>query len=189
MKSAYAICVLLCITIDSLVLANGGIAQTTNETQASNKSIPLPNSTAKIDETQNSTTAEPNTTQSTTNSTITTTTPTSTTTANTSTSTTTTTTTTTTTPVPTTPPNITTTTVSPPITTTNATTSSTTVSTSTTAAKTTAIPTGAPPPSKDRHFDGLSFFGGIILATCLMAIAAFSWKFYRQCNERNYRTL
>lgn len=44
-------------------------------------------------------------------------------------------------------------------------------------------------PNSERHFDGLSFMGGILLATCLMAIAAFSWKFYRTINERNYRTL
>ncbi|XP_029056551.1 sialomucin core protein 24-like [Osmia bicornis bicornis] len=58
---------------------------------------------------------------------------------------------------------------------------------------TTAVPAStkqAPPsPSKERHFDGLSFLGGIILATSLMAIGALSWKFYRTFNERNYRTL
>ncbi|XP_011878032.1 PREDICTED: sialomucin core protein 24-like [Vollenhovia emeryi] len=54
--------------------------------------------------------------------------------------------------------------------------------------KTTARPTTLPS-SKDRQFDGLSFFGGIILTTCLMAIAVFSWKFWRQCKEGNYRTL
>ncbi|KAG7206280.1 hypothetical protein KM043_003662 [Ampulex compressa] len=53
----------------------------------------------------------------------------------------------------------------------------------------TATPTETPPPSKERHFDGLSFLGGIILTTCLMGIAAFTWKFYRTCNEGNYRTL
>ncbi|XP_017880519.1 integumentary mucin C.1-like [Ceratina calcarata] len=60
---------------------------------------------------------------------------------------------------------------------------------------TTAIPVSTkeapstPSPYKERHFDGLSFMGGIILATCLMAIGVLSWKFYRTFNERNYRTL
>ncbi|KAK1117949.1 hypothetical protein K0M31_015616 [Melipona bicolor] len=48
----------------------------------------------------------------------------------------------------------------------------------------------APPsPYKERHFDGLSFLGGIILATCLMAIGVLSWKSYKTFNEQNYRTL
>ncbi|XP_053974221.1 G8 domain-containing protein DDB_G0286311-like [Hylaeus volcanicus] len=67
------------------------------------------------------------------------------------------------------------------------------VTTSTSSLGTTALPVstkGVPPsPYKERHFDGLSFLGGIILAICLMAIAAFSWKFYRTLNEREYRTL
>lgn len=80
------------------------------------------------------------------------------------------------------------------------TTSSTTVAPSTTTDNThtvsstpvtTAVPvsTKVAPPYKERHFDGLSFLEGITLAICLMAIGAFSWKFYRTFNERNYRTL
>ncbi|KAG5319338.1 MUC24 protein, partial [Pseudoatta argentina] len=78
-----------------------------------------------------------------------------------------------------------TTTIVPTNTTTTSIPTSPPTSSSTASSKTTAVP----PSSKDRQFDGLSFFGGIILTTCLMAIAAFSWKFYRQCKEGNYRTL
>ncbi|XP_066589725.1 adipocyte plasma membrane-associated protein Hemomucin-like isoform X2 [Prorops nasuta] len=60
---------------------------------------------------------------------------------------------------------------------------------STTAAPTTPVPTGAPSPQHERHFDGLSFMGGIILTACLVGIGGFSWKFFKTCNERNYRTL
>ncbi|XP_012347632.1 sialomucin core protein 24 [Apis florea] len=51
------------------------------------------------------------------------------------------------------------------------------------------VSTKVAPSYKERHFDGLSFLGGIILATGLMAIGALSWKFYRTLNEQNYRTL
>ncbi|XP_076749868.1 uncharacterized protein LOC143422817 [Xylocopa sonorina] len=55
---------------------------------------------------------------------------------------------------------------------------------------TTAVPVSTKvAPNNERHFDGLSFMGGILLATCLMAIAAFSWKFYRTLNGRNYGSL
>ncbi|XP_043261473.1 mucin-2-like [Colletes gigas] len=57
---------------------------------------------------------------------------------------------------------------------------------------TTALPVSTKdptPPYKERHFDGLSFLGGIILAICLMGIGVFSRKFYRTLSERNYRTL
>ncbi|XP_017761283.1 PREDICTED: porimin-like [Eufriesea mexicana] len=42
---------------------------------------------------------------------------------------------------------------------------------------------------KGRHFDGLSFFGGIILATCLVAIMLVSNKLYKALTEQNYHTL
>lgn len=35
----------------------------------------------------------------------------------------------------------------------------------------------------------LFVIGGIVLTTCLMAIAAFSWRFYKQCKDGSYRTL
>lgn len=70
---------------------------------------------------------------------------------------------------------------------------STTTSSQTTVSPsvTTAIPisTKEAPPHKERQFDGLSFVGGIILTISLMAIATFSYKFYRTMNERNYRIL
>ncbi|XP_076300907.1 uncharacterized protein LOC143219026 [Lasioglossum baleicum] len=76
-----------------------------------------------------------------------------------------------------------TTSVEPPATTSSQTTVSPSV--------TTAIPisTKEAPPHKERQFDGLSFVGGIILTISLMAIATFSYKFYRTMNERNYRIL
>ncbi|XP_050582504.1 uncharacterized protein LOC126918535 [Bombus affinis] len=78
---------------------------------------------------------------------------------------------------------------------------STTIVTPTTMNNTTPIvsstPITTPVPSStkvvpsytQRHFDGLSFLGGIILATCLMVIGVITWKFYRAFNEQNYRTL
>ncbi|XP_033309243.1 cell wall protein DAN4-like [Bombus bifarius] len=78
---------------------------------------------------------------------------------------------------------------------------STTIVTPTTTNNTTPIvsstPITTPVPSStkiipsytQRHFDGLSFLGGIILATCLMAISFVTWKVYRAFNEQNYRTL
>ncbi|KOX69788.1 hypothetical protein WN51_05074 [Melipona quadrifasciata] len=78
------------------------------------------------------------------------------------------------------------------------TTTATTITTPTTSnasnvLSTAAVPVStkvAPPSSyKERHFDGLSFLGGIILATCLMAIGVLSWKSYKTFNEQNYRTL
>ncbi|XP_050480846.1 uncharacterized protein LOC126868908 [Bombus huntii] len=78
---------------------------------------------------------------------------------------------------------------------------STTIVTPTTTNNTTPIvsstPITTPVPSStkivpsytQRHFDGLSFLGGIILATCLMAISFATWKVYRAFNEQNYRTL
>ncbi|GAB1861931.1 Sialomucin core protein 24 [Camponotus japonicus] len=184
MKSTCVICVLLGITISSLLLAEG-IADTIIQASTS----PLPNSTVKPQQKDNeTTTSEPKTTTPTTTSTVTSnSTITSTNTPSTTTATPpeTTKSTSTTPKTPTTPKS---TTVAP-ITSTNATVTSTTISTSTSAVKTTAEPPTTSSPTEHRHFDGLSFFGGIILATCLMAIATFSWKFYRQCNERNYRTL
>ncbi|XP_076236431.1 uncharacterized protein LOC143180527 [Calliopsis andreniformis] len=62
----------------------------------------------------------------------------------------------------------------------------------TSASATTAVPVStkvAPGPDDSRHFDGLSFVGGIFLAVCLMAIGVFTWKFFRTMNERHYRTL
>ncbi|XP_015429459.1 PREDICTED: cell wall integrity and stress response component 4-like [Dufourea novaeangliae] len=77
--------------------------------------------------------------------------------------------------------------------TTNNVTSSTTTSSGTTVAPpsvTTTIPVSTKTPSyKGRHFDGLSFLGGIILTVCLMAIGVISWKFFRTMSEGNYRTL
>ncbi|XP_068970844.1 porimin-like [Bombus flavifrons] len=78
---------------------------------------------------------------------------------------------------------------------------STTIVTPTTTNNTTPIvsstPITTPVPSStkvvpsytQRHFDGLSFLGGIILATCLMAVSFATWKVYRAFNEQNYRTL
>jgi len=172
MKSPYVIFALLGVTIGTLVLAKPGMLQAPEAQTTTAEPITI----SKIMNETNSTTAPPSTVPTTTIVSTTNTTPIPTTTNSTTTSTTSTTTTTTqrtTTPEPT-----------PPKTTPS---TSTATPTSTAASKTTAVPTSAP--SKDRQFDGLSFFGGIILTTCLMAIAAFSWKFYRQCKEGNYRTL
>lgn len=53
---------------------------------------------------------------------------------------------------------------------------------------TTAVPilTKATEPHQGRQFDGLSFVGGIILIVCLIAIATFSYKFYKPLSERYY---
>lgn len=51
------------------------------------------------------------------------------------------------------------------------------------------IPLSTPATHKDRHFDGPSFIGGIVLAMGLMAIAFVSFKFYKARTERNYHTL
>lgn len=181
MKSAYVVCALLCVTIGSLVLANDDAKGSSNRTQLSAEN----NATTAVprDKSENAATVG-------TSSTTTTATTATTATASTTPSTKSTTANTThitnapTTPIPSTTTNASITTTTKPTTTTPNPTSTTTTASSST---TTAIP--APSPSKDRHFDGLSFFGGIILATCLMAIAVFAWKFYRQCNEGNYRTL
>lgn len=55
---------------------------------------------------------------------------------------------------------------------------------------TTAVPvtTACPPPS-DRHFDGLSFLGGIILTLCLIGIGIFLCKYCQHVCEDKYRTL
>ncbi|KOC67360.1 hypothetical protein WH47_09277 [Habropoda laboriosa] len=58
---------------------------------------------------------------------------------------------------------------------------------STVPVSTKAVPSSSP--SKERQFDGLSFIGGILCVTCIMAIAAISWKFFRSINIQNYRTL
>ncbi|KAI4458669.1 mucin/porimin [Holotrichia oblita] len=50
-------------------------------------------------------------------------------------------------------------------------------------------PTTTPVPPKDRHFDGASFIGGIILAVGLMGIGFIAFKFYKARTERNYHTL
>ncbi|XP_011162752.2 integumentary mucin C.1 [Solenopsis invicta] len=190
MKLAYVICTLLCIT---LVLADNDALHLTDTTTAEpiipSNSVADTSKTVTVSDSNNitngtTTPVPPNTTKpaNITTSTTTTTTTTSTTTTTTpSTTTTTTTTAATTTPTPnnhTTPTTPTKPTTVP---------SPTAAPTSTASSATTAVPPS--PSSKDRQFDGLSFFGGIILTTCLMAIAAFSWKFYRQCKEGNYRTL
>lgn len=84
---------------------------------------------------------------------------------------------------PTTPPTV------PTVTTTNGTVTASSIPVSTAIPVSTKEAPSTPSPYKERHFDGLSFMGGIILATCLMAIGVLSWKFYRTFNERNYRTL
>nr|DAA34678.1 TPA_inf: hypothetical secreted protein 2063 [Amblyomma variegatum] len=88
------------------------------------------------------------------------------------------------TPAPTTPspvsPNATT--VTMPLPTTPSTNATTTV------APTTAVPpTAVPPP--ERHFDTLSFLGGIILTLGCLAICYVGFKFYKARTERNYHTL
>ncbi|XP_011703166.1 PREDICTED: integumentary mucin C.1-like [Wasmannia auropunctata] len=188
MKSVYVICTLLGVTIGTLVLADNGAQDTT--ARQSNFSSKLSNADSSSITTAVSsnhhtnvpTTETTSTTQTTINTTTTitpSTTPTPAPNATTIIP--------TTTPITTTAAPSTTTSKPPKTTTQTSTSTSTTISTSTAASGTTAVPPA--PPSKDRQFDGLSFFGGIILTTCLMAIAAFSWKFYRQCKEGNYRTL
>ncbi|KAL2739030.1 sialomucin core protein 24-like [Vespula squamosa] len=55
---------------------------------------------------------------------------------------------------------------------------------------TTAIPvTTACPPIQGRHFDGLSFLGGIILTICLIGIGMFLCKYCQHICEDKYRTL
>ncbi|XP_022900738.1 sialomucin core protein 24-like [Onthophagus taurus] len=90
-----------------------------------------------------------------------------------------------------------TTTTTPATTTTSTTTTpSTTISPtppppppSTTGKTTTESPHTTVQPPKERHFDGASFFGGIILAVGLMAIGLVVLKFYKARAERNYHTL
>ncbi|XP_077261876.1 uncharacterized protein LOC143897254 [Temnothorax americanus] len=202
MKPACVICALLSVTIGTtLVLAENGIEAKPGPTQPSESIVP-PNLAAVSSKIiTDATTAEPSNNntlirETTQNPNITAPSP------------------TTTTAKPPTPPiptkSPTTPTITTPVptpnpkpTTSNATTPTTTPTSPTTshiptsppssaavpsttdASKTTAVP----PASKDRQFDGLSFFGGFVFTTCLMAIAAFSWKFYRQCKEGNYRTL
>ncbi|XP_071572864.1 uncharacterized protein [Temnothorax nylanderi] len=193
MKPAYAICALLSVTIGTaLVLAENGTETKPAGTTQPSKSIVPPNLAAGSSKTiTDATTAEPS------NNTLTTQEPIPTSSATptkpptpppTTPSTTAVPSTKTTTSNTTIPATTSTTTPTPPKTTSHTPTtlpSSTAVPGTTDASKTTAIP----PAHKDRQFDGLSFFGGIVLTTCLMAIAAFSWKFYRQCKEGNYRTL
>lgn len=52
---------------------------------------------------------------------------------------------------------------------------------------TTMSPTAVPPP--ERHFDTLSFLGGIILTLGCLAICYVGFKFYKARTERNYHTL
>ncbi|XP_047364918.1 cell wall protein DAN4-like [Vespa velutina] len=55
---------------------------------------------------------------------------------------------------------------------------------------TTAVPvTTACPPISGRHFDGLSFLGGIILTVCLIGIGIFLCKYCKHVCEDKYRTL
>ncbi|XP_077540111.1 visgun [Haemaphysalis longicornis] len=58
---------------------------------------------------------------------------------------------------------------------------------STTHLPTTVPPTSAPP--EERHFDTLSFLGGIILTLGGLAIFYVGFKFYKARTERNYHTL
>ncbi|KAM7309292.1 uncharacterized protein ISCGN_012923 [Ixodes scapularis] len=73
------------------------------------------------------------------------------------------------------------TTVAPPSTTTNGTEAPTTP-----ASVPTAAPSGQLP---ERHFDALSFVGGIILSLGCLAILYVGFKFYKARTERNYHTL
>ncbi|KAK8736856.1 hypothetical protein OTU49_004681 [Cherax quadricarinatus] len=61
------------------------------------------------------------------------------------------------------------------------------VPTTTTEATTTVKP--CPPCPSNRHFDAASFFGGIVLAVAILAVAYAAWRFYKSRNERNYHTL
>ncbi|XP_066958555.1 integumentary mucin A.1-like [Macrobrachium rosenbergii] len=91
----------------------------------------------------------------------------------------------------TTPPVPETTTVTPePETTTAAPVPETTTATpeppTTTEAPTT---TTAPPTPSGRHFDAASFFGGMVLAIAIVAVAYAAWHFYKSRNGRSYHTL
>ncbi|KAH9381183.1 hypothetical protein HPB48_003160 [Haemaphysalis longicornis] len=59
---------------------------------------------------------------------------------------------------------------------------------STTHLPTTAVPPTSAPP-EERHFDTLSFLGGIILTLGGLAIFYVGFKFYKARTERNYHTL
>ncbi|XP_042867606.1 gibberellin-regulated protein 14-like isoform X2 [Penaeus japonicus] len=53
-----------------------------------------------------------------------------------------------------------------------------------------ATTTEKPCPTPDgRHFDAPSFFGGMVLAVGILAVAYAAWRFYKSRNERNYHTL
>ncbi|XP_037783947.1 salivary glue protein Sgs-4-like isoform X1 [Penaeus monodon] len=53
-----------------------------------------------------------------------------------------------------------------------------------------ATTTAKPCPTPDgRHFDAPSFFGGMVLAVGILAVAYAAWRFYKSRNERNYHTL
>lgn len=55
---------------------------------------------------------------------------------------------------------------------------------------TTALPpTSVCPPIPQRHFDGLSFLGGIILTICLIVIGVFLCKYCQTTREDKYRTI
>ncbi|KAK2583930.1 hypothetical protein KPH14_001192 [Odynerus spinipes] len=55
---------------------------------------------------------------------------------------------------------------------------------------TTALPTTTVcPPLPGRHFDGLSFLGGIILTICLIGVGVFLCKYCQNIHEDKYRTL
>merc|ERR1712032_1082360 len=69
-------------------------------------------------------------------------------------------------------------------TTTTSTTSTTTITTTTTpetttTANTTTTTTATPAPSNRSHFDGWSFFGGILLTLGLAAIGLVGFKYYK----------
>uniref|UniRef100_A0A147BGH2 Putative mucin core protein n=1 Tax=Ixodes ricinus TaxID=34613 RepID=A0A147BGH2_IXORI len=85
------------------------------------------------------------------------------------------------------------TTVAPPLTTANGTTvAPLSTTTNGTEAPTTpaAVPTAAPSGQlPERHFDALSFVGGIILSLGCLAILYVGFKFYKARTERNYHTL
>lgn len=56
-------------------------------------------------------------------------------------------------------------------------------------AATTAIPATSVCPPTERHFDGLSFLGGIILTICLIGVGVFLCKYCQNIHEDKYRTL
>ena len=76
--------------------------------------------------------------------------------------------------------------------TTNATTSITATKTSSTASYvSTSVPVTPKQPSKGstgRKFDGLSFFGGMILGATICVVLLFSLKYY-QAKKRSYHSL